>query len=484
MSDIKKTLISGVAYTAIAKYSGIIISLIVTAVLARLIVPEEFGIVAIATVIITFFAIFSDLGIAPAIVQNKELNEKDLSNIFSFTLFMGLILAVLFFFSSLLIADYYDKKILIPICRILSINLLFSSLNIVPNALLFKNKQFKFIAYRTLTVQLLAGVLAVAAALFGLGIYSLLINPVISSVAMFIMSYIKYPQSLSIRFSLSSMKKIFSFSFYQFMFNLINYFSRNLDKLMIGKYLGMSPLGYYEKSYRLMMLPLQNITNVITPVMHPVFADFQNDLKLLSSSYLKVIKLLSFVGFPLSVILFFTSEELVLIIFGNQWKASVMAFQILSASVGFQIILSTSGSIFQASNNTKVMFISGVLSTILTIVGICTGIFVFKTIEWVAICILISFVINFIQCFILLYKVSLRLSILPFFKQLISPIILSAIIFIPLFAMEKYMPEINIILSLCIKCALSAIIGISYIQITKEYDIISKTKSIFKKKRI
>src|SRR5574344_1442108 len=273
MSDIKKTLISGVAYTAIAKYSGIIISLIVTAVLARLIVPEEFGIVAIATVIITFFAIFSDLGIAPAIVQNKGLNEKDLSNIFSFTLFMGLILAVLFFFFFLLIVNYYANKILIPICLIFSINLLFSSLNIVPNALLFKNKQFKFIAYRTLTVQLLAGVLAVAAALFGLGIYSLLINPVISSVAMFIMSYIKYPQSLSIRFSLSSMKKIFSFSFYQFMFNLINYFSRNLDKLMIGKYLGMSPLGYYEKSYRLMMLPLQNITNVITPVMHPVFAD-------------------------------------------------------------------------------------------------------------------------------------------------------------------------------------------------------------------
>lgn len=86
MASIKKELISGVLYTAISKYSGIIISLVVAGILARLIAPEEFGIVAIATVIISFFGIFSDLGIAPAIIQNKDLTGKDLNRIFSFTL--------------------------------------------------------------------------------------------------------------------------------------------------------------------------------------------------------------------------------------------------------------------------------------------------------------------------------------------------------------------------------------------------------------
>lgn len=486
MSDVKKNLISGVAYTAVAKYSGILISLLVTAILARLIAPEEFGIVAIATVIIAFFAIFCDLGIAPAIVQKQDLDSKDLSNIFSFTIWMGLFLTLCFFFSGSIIANYYDKAILKPICQILSLNLLFASLNIVPNALLFKNKQFKFIAYRTLIVQIVAGVFAVVAALLlpsEYKIYALLFNPVISSIALFILSYLKYPQKFTFTFGTSSLKKIFSFSAYQFMFNVINYFSRNLDKLMIGKYLGMNPLGFYEKSYRLMMLPLQNITAVISPVMHPIFAEFQNDLKKLSDSYVKVIKFLALIGFPLSILLFFTSRELVLIVFGSQWMPSVEAFQILSISVGIQIILSTSGAIFQAANSTKVMFLSGVLSTALTIGGLCLGLFYFESIEGVALCILISFALNFIQCYLLLYKVTLKLSIWPFVKQLISPLILTAILFLPLFFLDKYTSELNIIVSFIIKCAACTIVWAVYVQLRGDYDLLGKIKSIIRRKK-
>ena len=132
--SIKNQLVSGVFYTAISKYAGIIISLFVSAILARLLSPDEFGVVAVATVIITFFGIFTDLGISPAIIQNKELTDKDLSNIFSFTIVGGILLSVLFFLSSWLIGKYYKSETLIIICQVLSINLLFSALNIVPNA--------------------------------------------------------------------------------------------------------------------------------------------------------------------------------------------------------------------------------------------------------------------------------------------------------------------------------------------------------------
>ena len=182
----------------------------------------------------------------------------------------------------------------------LSVNLFFASANIVPNALLFKAKEFRFIAWRSLGVQIAGGSIAIAAALNRAGLYALIINPILSSILLFIISYRKYPQHLKKTWGLNSIRKIFSFSAYQFLFNMINYFSRNLDKLLIGKYMGMSPLGYYEKSYRLMMLPLQNITHVITPVMHPVFSDYQNDLNRLAVSYEKIIRLLAFIGLPLS----------------------------------------------------------------------------------------------------------------------------------------------------------------------------------------
>lgn len=200
---------------------------------ARLIDPEEFGVVAIATVIISFFSIFSDLGIAPAIIQNKHLTEDKLNDIFSFTLWTGIGISILFFLSSWPISLFYKQSSLLSICHLLSFNLFFASANIVPNALLFKDKEFKFIAYRSLFVQCIGGIIAILAAISGAGLYALIINPIFSSILIFIISIRKKPQKLKYTFGSKSIHEIFSYSAYQFMFNVINYFSRNLDKLLI-----------------------------------------------------------------------------------------------------------------------------------------------------------------------------------------------------------------------------------------------------------
>jgi len=368
-NNIKQQLFSGVFYTAIAKYSGIIISLVVAGILARLLSPDDFGIVAIATVIISFFAIFTDMGLSPAIIQNKALTQDDLTNIYSFTFWTGIAVALLFFIASWPISAYYDSPILRTLCQLLSINLFFASVNIVPGALFYKNKEFKFIAIRSFVIQITAGTGAVIAALSGAGLYALLITPIVSSILIYIISFHRYPQHLRMTLGLSSIRKIFSYSVYQFLFNVICYFSRNLDKLLIGKHMGMSDLGYYEKSYRLMMLPLQNITQVVTPVMHPIFSDFQDDKMKLATSYERIIRFLAFIGLPLSVLLFFTAEEVTLIIFGNQWLPSVAVFRILALSVGIQIILSSSGSIFQAAGDTRSLFICGLFSSTLNVAG-------------------------------------------------------------------------------------------------------------------
>lgn len=472
MADsINKQMFSGVFFTAIAKYSNIFISLIVTAILSRMLSPEEFGIVAIATVIIAFFNMFTEIGIAPAIIQNKTLTDDDLSSIFSFTIWSGLIFSILFIFFASSIANFYDSPILEPICYLLSITLFFSSCQIVPNGLIYKDKDFKFIAIRSFSIQLFAGILAVVSVFLGFGIYALLINPILSSILLFIISYIKKPIKFKLLFKFKALNKILSFSVYQFFFNLINYFSRNLDKLIIGKYLNNTMLGYYEKSYRLMMLPLQTITHVVSPVMHPIFSDLQNDYKKLSDSYLKIVKLLAYIGFPLSVLLFFTSKELVLLIFGMQWERSVPSFEILSFSVAFQIILSTSGSIFQASNSTKIMFLSGVLSTILTVVAILVGVFYFKTIEAVSIGIMISIIINFFQAYYLMYNIVFKSSIIKIIKCIFSPIVVSIILFLFLYGINYITLDLNMFISLLIKSIFSLLFVTFYLQFLKIYDI-------------
>ena len=343
-----RQLASGVFYTSIAKYAGIVVTLVVSGVLARLFTPEEFGVVNIATVVIAFFAIFSDLGIGPAVIQHKNLDKRDLGGIFSLTLWSGAVMALLFFAASGLIASFYDDSAeLRNILRILSANLFFAAANIVPNGLILKEKRFRFAAVRSLSVQVVGGAAAIAAAYAGAGIYALTINPVFSSLMLFVINYRQNPLSVHLKPGKATVGKVFSFSAYQFSFQLLNYFSRNLDKLLMGRYMSLSQLGYYDKSYRLMMLPLQNIAYVVSPVMHPIFSEMQNDLRKLADSYRKVVRLLALIGLPLSVVLWFTAQELVLIIFGDQWQPSVPVFRILALSVGIQIVMSTSGSIFQ-----------------------------------------------------------------------------------------------------------------------------------------
>lgn len=483
MTNIKKELFSGVFYTAIAKYSSIIIALVVTGVLSRLLTSNDFGIVAIATVIISFFNIFTDIGLSPAIIQKKELSEKDLSNIFSFTLWTGIGISILFFLFSWLIGSYYESSILTTLCQLLAINLFFASANIVPNALFYKNKEFKFIAIRTLFIQVSAGIISIVVALMGGGLYALLINPILSSILLFVISFRRYPQKACFTLGLSTIKKIFSYSAYQFMFNIINYFSRNLDKLLIGKYMGMSPLGYYEKSYRTMMLPLQNITQVITPVMHPIFSDYQNDLHKLAHSYEKIVRILSFIGFPLTVLLYFTASEIIHILYGGQWQPSIPVFEILALSVGIQVVLSSSGAIFQAANDTKSMFICGVFSATLNVTGIAIGVFFMKSLEAIAWCLCITFTINFIQCYWMMYRVTLKRNLFLFFRQIISPFIVSSIVAIALYLITQLLNEQHIFISLIIKSTVFIAIFICYIQLTKEYNILGKITHILKKKQ-
>jgi len=478
MQSYKKQLVSGIAYTAVAKYAGMAVSLVVVAVLARLLSPSDFGVVAIATVIISFFSVFSDFGFEPAIIQYKQLTKKDLSNIFSYTTWMGVFLAVLFFFLSWAISKYYKNDNLLLICQLLSVNLFFATANIVPNALVHKDKLFKFIAWRTLIVQTIGGTAAIIAAISGLGLYSLVINPIFSSIVIFMINFRKYPQQLCFTFGTESIKKIFSFSVYQFLFSVINFFSRNLDKLIIGKYLNLSALGYYEKSYRLMMLPLENITHIVSPVMHPIFSEFQSDLKKLATSYEGVIKFLSFVGFPLSILLYFTAKELVLIIFGNQWLLSVPSFEILAISVGIQIVLATAGPIFQASNSTKQLFICGLLSSALTISAVLFSVVVFKTIESVAWAVTITIAINFLQVYMIMYLGVFKRNMASLFKQLYSPLIVSAILIIANLLFRNFVQIDNLILSLICKSAISLMILLVYVQFSREYDIYKKVRSL------
>jgi len=484
MSDIKKQLTSGVLYTAIAKYAGIVISIVITGVLSRLLTAEDFGTIVPVSVLVSFFSILGDIGIGPAIIQNNELTKEDHSSIFSFTVIMAFILAVIFFSCSWLIASIYESDVFILLCQLLSCALFFSCINVVPNALLYKAKNFRFLAIRTSVVQLIAGTIAIISALLGIGLFALVIQSITSSIFMFILSYRENPLKLRFRtINWEPLKKIRSFSSFQFSFDILNYFSVNLDKLIINKYLGTSQLGYYDKSYRLMQMPLQNIPYIITPVMHPIFSSMQNDLEKMQVYYTKVIRLLAFIGFPLSILLFFAGKDIIFILFGTQWEPSVPVFKLLALSVGFQIILSTSGSIFQSAGSTRLLFLCGLLSTATIITAILTGIFAFQTLEAIGALLSCAYITNFFMAFAIMYCVLFKTGLIPFLKQIISPIILSIILAAILYGVSIITDDINVIISLIIKGSIAVCIAGVYLQFTNEYNLFRKVSDLISRFR-
>ena len=461
----KKLLIKGVSYTALANYSGLFFSLIISAILARLLSPSDFGVVAIAMVFIAFFSLLSDAGIAPAIIQFKKLTKEDISSIFGFTFWLGIVLSAIFFTVSNWIAKFYEKDILINICRVLSIQIFFGTLNIVPNALLLKEKRFDIIAYRRISIQISCGILAIVAAFHGIGIYALLIAPVLGIAIEFIVNVYYSTIKIDFWFNFQAIRQIFSFSVFQFSFNFINYFGRNLDKLIIGKSINLTQLGYYDKSYRLMMLPIQNITGIISPVLHPILSDYQKSPNVIYDAYIRLTDLLANIAFPVAVILFFTANELILLIFGSQWGEAVLPFKILSVTVALQIPTVMSGAILQSMYKTKILFILGTLNVVISAIGLFIAIYFFTTIKAVCIAFVFTYFISFINIFWIINQYAFHKKISIVLKIFFMPFLCYTIQFLLLHFLSIYLINVSLWLSLSIKIGIWAILTFLYFQI-------------------
>lgn len=481
MANIKKELFKGVFWSAVEKYSGLVISIVISMVLARLLSPKEYGVVAIATVIIVFLQMFCTMGIGPAIIQRKDLSEQDLNSIFTFSLSIGIVLSTLFFCSSWAIASFYDNPQLVPVCQILSVALLAASANMVPSALMNRDKRFKENAKRNLTFQIICGVVSIIAAFEGAGVYALLISPVITPLGVFIWNRQFYKVRIDWSYNLEPIRRIFSFTSYQFLSEFVNYFSRNLDKLIIGKFLSVDALGIYEKSYRLMQLPLQNVTGVISPVLQPILRDLQDDKADLGRKYAKIVKLVATISFPAGIILAFMSHEVIFLFYGDKWEAAVPVFSILSLSLPLQMIFSTSGSMYLVCNNTRAQFWVGIRNTITTVLGFLIAAYFWNTIEAMAWAWTITLLLNFICSYYILYRYVMEVPITPLLQVMMKPFIYANVLSLLLWGLNSIDYGNGIALPLLVKGGSSLLLTLILIQFTRQYDLISLVKTRIKK---
>lgn len=412
---------------ASGKYLKVILTVLVNAILARILTPFDFGVVVVITVFSTFFATLSDMGLGPAIVQKKDLSRSDIDNLFTCSVYVAAGLSLIFMLCAFPIAAFYKDSVYLKPTFLLAVSLFFNALNMVPNGMLNRDKKFVTIAVRTVVVYVVSALISIWLALRGWRFYALVTQAILSSALQFIWNYVSTRPRFVVHPSMESVAKVRSYSLYQLAFNVVNYFARNLDNLLTGKFMGEVNLGNYNKAYNLMLFPVNNLSGVVSPVLHPILSDYQDEPRAIYSRYMRLVRFLWCLGIFVAGFAFLAADEIIGILYGPQWEPCVASFRLLAIAIIPQMINASAGAIFQAIGNTRLLFLSTCVNTAVTLIAILLGVFWGQSIEMLSLCVAVSYIFHFICAFWFLVRRGFRYGAGPFLKELVPEMAMTAV---------------------------------------------------------
>lgn len=302
---------------------------VVSIILARLLSPEEFGLVAMALAFIGVFSVFLDVGFSSALIQNQTNKQETYSSIFYFNIIAGFTLTVLFYFLAPFVGKFYNNSEIVPLIQWLSLSFILNSFNRVQNAILNKELNFKFITLRTLSASIISGIIGIIMAYQDGGVYSIVIQYLSFSFFSSVFLWSTGIWKPSFHFSWFELKSLLGFSTFAFFERVLNSIFVRLDVFLLAKFFPPTTIGYYSRAANLKEQVTKYSSSSIIRVLFPVLSKLQNDNSEFERIYFKMFSLISLVSFLLSGILYFIGGDLIVLLFGYKWHPTISIFQIL-----------------------------------------------------------------------------------------------------------------------------------------------------------
>ncbi|WP_152267599.1 MOP flippase family protein [Agriterribacter humi] len=425
----------GLKWSVIDQVVRQFITLVISGILSRLLTPAEYGLLGMVTVAIGFLQVFKDIGLGSSIIQKQGITAEEQSTIFWLSIMIGLVLALMLVLTAPLIADFFNEPQLTLLIRVMSLNFLFSSMAIVPDALIQKAIDFKSYFYRNLGTTLLGGLLGIGLAFKGFGVWALVGQSLLTSFAGLIISFRMVQWRPQWIFNKTLLKSHLRFSLPLLGDSSINYWVRNIDNLLVGKFLGAVSLGIYNRAYGLMLLPLRQISSTISRVMFPSFALIQHDAALIWDQYCKMMSLVAMATFPLMAFLGVYAHEVILIVYGPGWMEVVPLLKILSFLGAVQSIATLAGPVYYAKGKTLLLFRVGLVSKTLMIAGIILGL-VYGGLTGMVWCYLLSSMIAFfVEVYFVCYMLFKKIT--DFFTN-VAPEFIASLLYLGILLIAKY----------------------------------------------
>lgn len=343
-------------WTALQKYSTMFIHFISGIILARLLTPHDYGCIGMLSIFIVLSESFIDGGFGSALIQKKRPTQEDYSTIFFWNLGMAVLLYAILFVCAPAIARFYDIPLLCDVLRVQGLILFIYAFNIVQRNQLKKKLNFKVLSIVTITTSIIALCVTVLMAYNGFGVWALVAQNLITAAipALVFWFFVKWRPVMT--FSSKSFQELFSFGFYMFLTHIVNNFGKNIQSLLIGKLYTPATMGYLSKAVGTERLASYSISSVMTQVTYPLYVKVQDDKTAMANMIRRLTMTISYVTFPLMVVLLLTAKPIFLLLYSERWLPSVPYFQVMCIVGLSSCLQSVNTQTIAAIGKSKLMF--------------------------------------------------------------------------------------------------------------------------------
>ena len=349
------------------------LQLAATVILARVLTPKEYGLLGMVLVFTGFASSIVDMGLGASIIQRSAVSVRHLNSVFWLNVATGMALTAVFALAAPLVARFYDEPQLRLLTAAIAMNFFLGSLNVVQSALLDKALDFRSKFWIETVSTLASGIVALALAFTGAGVWSLVGQSLTLTAVRVLMMWRQSSWRPAMSFDVSAIRELLHFSGHLMGFGALIYWTMNVDKLVIGRWIGSSALGIYSLADKLMRLPLVNISDVTTSVMFPALCAIQDEMDAVKRAYLRGSRMIALLTFPMMIALGVLAEPAVLVVYGSKWRESIVILQLLCFAGMALATFNTAGWIFLSQGRTDILFRLGIYSTVVRAVGVLIG---------------------------------------------------------------------------------------------------------------
>ena len=355
-NELKKKTVSSLLWRFLERCGAQGVTFLVTIVLARLLVPEVYGLMALVTVFTAILQVFVDSGMGNALIQKKDADDLDFSSVFFFNLVMCISLYLLLFVCAPLIASFYHNPELTPVIRVLGITLLIAGVKNVQQAYVSRTLQFKRFFFATLGGTLGAAVIGIAMAYMGFGIWALVVHSLFNIVVDTVILWLTVRWRPRLQFSFSRLKELLRYGWKLMASSLLHTFYTNLRTLIIGKLYTTADLAYYEKGQSFPTLIVSNINASIDSVLFPTMSGVQDNPETVKAITRRAIVTSSYLMWPMMVGLAVVAKPLVVLLLTEKWLDVVPFLQIICFSMGLEPLQTANLNAIKALGRSDIYF--------------------------------------------------------------------------------------------------------------------------------